>query len=58
MQKKYQILRSKLDGIEIEEKEIKENKTQMEQLEIILNKEGGNEQERERDNEGDQESGR
>ena len=47
MQKKYQILRSKLDGIEIEEKEIKENKTQMEQLEIILNKEGGNEQERE-----------
>ena len=47
MQKKYQILRSKLDGIEVEEKEIKENKTQMEQLEIILNKEGGNEQERE-----------
>ena len=33
MQQKYQILRSKLDGIEVEEKEIQENKTQMEQLE-------------------------
>ena len=48
MQQKYQILRSKLDGIEVEDKEIQENKTQMEQLEIILKKnEGGNEPERE-----------
>ena len=48
MQQKYQILRSKLDGIEVEEKEIQENKTQMEQLETILKKnEGGNEPERE-----------
>ena len=48
MQQKYQILRSKLDGIEVEEKEIQENKTQMEQLETILKKnESGNEPERE-----------
>ena len=48
MQQKYQILRSKLDGIEVEEKEIQENKTQMEQLETMLKKnEGGNEPERE-----------
>ena len=47
MQQKYQILRSKLDGIEVEEKEIQENRTQMEQLETILKKEGGAEPERE-----------
>ena len=47
MMKKYQILRSRLDGVEVEEKDIKENKTQIEQLEEILKKEGGDEKERE-----------
>ena len=36
MQQKYQLLRGKLDGIEIDVKEIEENRTQMEQLESIL----------------------
>ena len=41
MEQKYQLFRSKLDGMEIDEKQIEENKSSIEQLEeIIANEEG------------------
>ena len=41
MEKKYQFFRSKLDGMEIDDQQIQENKDKMEQLEeIIANEEG------------------
>ena len=41
MEQKYQLFRSKLDGMEIDEKQIEENKNSIEQLEeIIANEEG------------------
>ena len=36
IEQKYQLFRSKLDGMEIDEKQIEENKDSMEQLEEIL----------------------
>ena len=41
MEQKYQLFRSKLDGMEIDEKQIEENKDSMEQLEEILANEEG-----------------
>ena len=41
LEKKYQLFRSKLDGMEIDEKQIEENKDSMEQLEEILANEEG-----------------
>jgi len=41
IEQKYQLFRSKLDGMEIDDKQIEENKDKMEQLEeIIANEEG------------------
>ena len=46
MEQKYQLFRSKLDGMEIDEKQIEENKDSIEQLEEILaNQEGRSAQE-------------
>jgi len=48
MEQKLQLFKSKLDGMEVEEEQIKENKSSIEQLEEILAKEsGGAEPERE-----------
>ena len=47
IEQKFQLLRGKLDGMEIEEKQIEENKTSIEQLEDILAKEDGGQPERE-----------
>ena len=41
LEQKYQLFRGKLDGMDIDEKQIEENKTSMEQLEDILAKESG-----------------
>ena len=41
IEQKYQLFRSKLDGMEIDEKQIEENKDSMEQLEEILANEEG-----------------
>jgi DNA repair exonuclease SbcCD ATPase subunit len=46
IEQKYQLFRSKLDGMEIDDKQIEENKDKMEQLEeIIANEEGRTAQE-------------
>ena len=49
MEQKYQIFRSKLDGMTIDEKTIEENKSSIEQLEDILAKEDGRGGEKERE---------
>ena len=41
IEQKFQLLRGKLDGMEIEQEQIEENKTSMEQLEEIIANEGG-----------------
>lgn len=49
MVEKYQLLRSKLDGMEVDEKEIEDNRTNMEKLDALLKEKegGGYQQERE-----------
>jgi len=48
IEQKYQLFRSKLDGMEIDDKQIEENKDKMEQLEeIIANEEGRTAQKKE-----------
>ena len=49
MDQKYQLFRSKLDGMDIDEKQIEDNKTSIEQLEDILAKEEGKDPQRERE---------
>jgi len=49
MEQKYQLFRSKLDGMDIDEKQIEENKTSIEQLEDILAKEEGRGPQQERE---------
>ena len=49
MEQKYQLFRSKLDGMDIDEKQIEENKTSIEQLEDILAKEEGRAPQEERE---------
>ena len=49
MEQKYQLFRSKLDGMDIDEKQIEENKTSIEQLEDILAKEEGRAPQQERE---------
>lgn len=50
MEQKYQLFRSKLDGMEIEEKEIQDNRSSIEQLEDIIQKqEGGGAPQQERE---------
>ena len=49
MEQKYQLFRSKLDGMEIDEKQIEENKDSIEQLEEILANEEGKTAQEERE---------
>ena len=49
IEQKYQLFRSKLDGMEIDEKQIEENKDSMEQLEEIIAKEEGRTAQEERE---------
>ena len=49
MDQKYQLFRSKLDGMVIEEKQIEENKSSIEQLEDIIAKEEGRNPQQERE---------
>lgn len=49
MEEKYKLFRSKLDGNEIDEKDIEKNKSSIEQLEEILEKEEGRGGEKERE---------
>lgn len=44
MEEKFQLLRSKLDGIQVEESKVEDNRSSMEKLEEILNQESGNNQ--------------
>ena len=49
MEEKYKLFRSKLEGVDIDEKQIEDNKTSIEQLEEILAKEEGRDAEKERE---------
>lgn len=49
MEQKYQLFRSKLDGMDVDEKQIEDNKTSIEQLEEIIAKEEGKNPEKERE---------
>ena len=49
MDQKYQLFRSKLDGMTIDEKQIEENKSSIEQLEDIIAKEEGRNPQQERE---------
>ena len=49
MEQKYQLFRSKLDGMDIDEKQIEENKSSIEQLEDIIAKEEGRDPQQERE---------
>ena len=49
MEQKFQLFRGKLDGMNIDEKQIEENKSSIEQLEDILAKEEGRNTEKERE---------
>jgi methyl-accepting chemotaxis protein len=49
MDQKYQLFRSKLDGMAIDEKQIEENKSSIEQLEDIIAKEEGRNPQQERE---------
>ena len=49
MEQKFQLFRGKLDGMNIDEKQIEQNKSSIEQLEDILSKEEGRNTEKERE---------